>query len=60
MLILADGLQLWGAGLLDQLLRSRLVEPEECLDHLRMIDGHANGNAPEKAVFIRYVPQDRE
>lgn len=54
------GIQLWGAGLLDQLLWSRLVEPEECFEQLRMLDGHKNEMVREKAVFIRGFLQNRE
>jgi len=46
-------IQLWGVGVLDQLLQSRLIEPEQVEDLLRMAERHQNVAVRERAEFIR-------
>src|SRR5262249_50830690 len=46
-------IQVCGVGVLDQLLWSRLIEPEEAEDLLRMAERHQNGAVRERAEFIR-------
>jgi len=46
-------IQLWGVGVLDQLLQSRLIEPEQVEDLLRMAERHQNGAVRERAEIIR-------
>ena len=53
------GIQIWGAGMVDQLLWSGLVEREECGDLLLSINGHSNVQVRERAEFIRsYVDKE--
>ncbi len=54
------GVQAWGAGLLDQLLWSRLVEAEECEDLLRTAEGHPNDAVREKGKLVRGYLRARE
>jgi len=46
------GIQAWGAGMLDQLLWSRLVFPEECEELLKKCRAHPNEQVRETADFI--------
>jgi hypothetical protein len=46
------GIQNWGAGILDQLLWSGLVQPEDCEDLLIAVRKHSNGQVQKTAVFI--------
>jgi hypothetical protein len=46
-------IQAWGVGVLDQLLWSRLIEPEEAEDLLRIAERHQNGAVRDRAEFIR-------
>jgi hypothetical protein len=46
-------IQLWGVGVLDQLLQSRLIEPEQVEDLLQMAERHQNRAVRERAEFIR-------
>lgn len=48
-----EGIQLWGVGLLDQLLWSQLVEPIDGEAALRMAEAHSSKGVGEKARFIR-------
>ncbi len=52
-------IQAWGVGLLDQLLWSQLVHPEEAEDLLRQAGQHANPAVREQAEFIRGFLHDR-
>lgn len=47
------GVQNWGAGVLDQLLWSELVEVEECRELLDKLGNHESEDIREKAQFIR-------
>lgn len=47
------GIQLWGVGLLDQLLFSRLVEPLDAESPLTMAEAHSSNGVVETALFIR-------
>ena len=55
-----DGVQLWGAGVVDQLLQSNLVEPEECTELLSAMSQHANRGVRERHAFIREYLAARE
>lgn len=46
-------IQAWGAGVLDQLLYSELVEQEEAEELLRTAEQHSNKSVREQAEFIR-------
>ena len=46
-------IQTWGAGVLDQLLWSELVEPEAAEDLLAQAANHKNESVRERAEFIR-------
>jgi hypothetical protein len=46
-------IQVWGVGVLDQLLWSHLIEPEAAEDLLRMAERHQNEAVRERAEFIR-------
>ena len=49
-----DGLiQAWGAGVLDQLLWSELVEQEEAEELLRTAEQHSNQSVRERTEFVR-------
>jgi hypothetical protein len=52
-------IQVWGVGVLDQLLWSRLIEAEEAEDLLRMAERHKNEAVRERAEFIRRFLADR-
>jgi len=51
--------QIWATGVLDQLLWSELIEPEEAEDLLRAAEQHTNPSVPERAAFIRRFLADR-
>jgi hypothetical protein len=54
--LLADddaGIQVWGAGVLDQLLLSGLIEPGEAEDLLQAAERHANPSVRETAKSVR-------
>jgi hypothetical protein len=60
---LEDGdaeVQAWGAGVLDQLLWSELIEPDEVEDLLRTAEHHQNEAVRERAEFIRSYLNARE
>ena len=46
-------IQAWGAGVLDQLLFSELVEQEEAEELLRAAEQHSNQSVRERAEFVR-------
>jgi hypothetical protein len=46
-------IQVWGVGVLDQLLWSHLIEPEAAEDLLRMAERHQNEAVRERVEFIR-------
>jgi hypothetical protein len=48
-----EGVQIWAAGIVDQLLWSDLVDSEDCRDILEAMAQHKNGAVQERAVFIR-------
>ena len=54
------GIQAWGIGVLDQLLWSRLVEPEECQKTLEIAEQHTNPDVRDKAAFIREFLEARK
>lgn len=47
------GVQYWAAGIVDQLLWSDLVEPEECTALLEQMENHSHSGIQEKAAWIR-------
>ncbi len=53
-----SGIQLWGIGLVDQLLISDLVEPEEAEFFLTKTENHTNPQVRETAEFIRAYLKD--
>jgi hypothetical protein len=54
------GIQGLGAGVLDQLLWSGRVGPDECADLLRRLGEHPNEKVRETAAFIRSYLRRRE
>ncbi len=54
------GVQLWGAGLLDQLLWSHLIESAECADLLRTVQEHPNDQVRERGECIRKYLKERK
>jgi hypothetical protein len=54
------GIQTWGAGVVDQLLWSRLAEPEECAALLERMAAHPNANVRGTAEWIQLFLRDRE
>ena len=53
------GIQAWGIGVLDQLLWSELVEPEEAEEVLERSARHENGAVRDRVEFIRSYLRDR-
>lgn len=53
------GIQVWGIGLLDQLLFSDLVEPEEAENFLKRAENHINPEVRETAEFVRQYLKNR-
>ena len=54
------GIQLWGVGLLDQLLWSNLVEPKEAKIFLKRAKNHTNPQVRETAKFVRKYLKNRK
>jgi len=54
-----EGVQIWGIGILDQLLWDNAVEPEEAESLLLSADQHQNAAVRERAQFIRSFLTDR-
>ncbi|MBW4664284.1 MAG: hypothetical protein KME01_08805 [Chroococcus sp. CMT-3BRIN-NPC107] len=52
------GIQLWGIGLVDQLLISDLVEPEEAESFLKTAENHTNPQVRKTAEFVREYLKD--
>ena len=52
------GIQIWGIGLLDQLLCSDLIEPEEAEFFLKRAENHNNPGVRQKAEFVREYLKD--
>ena len=48
-----DSIQLWGAGIVDQLLWSNLLEFDECEDVLELMAEHPNDQVREKYFSIQ-------
>ncbi|MES2789698.1 MAG: HEAT repeat domain-containing protein [Planctomycetota bacterium] len=46
------GIQTWGAGIVDQLLWSDLIEPAECEDLLLMMVNHSNEQVRDRHLFV--------
>lgn len=57
---LDEGVQTWGAGIVDQILWSHLVEPEECAELLEIMSNHPNDRVRESAEWIRSFLKERE
>lgn len=55
-----QGIQIWGAGLLDQLLWSELVQPEECVELLEEMSRHPTAGVREKAEWICSFLRERK
>jgi hypothetical protein len=54
------GVQQWAAGIVDQLLWSDLVEPEECADLLEAMSRHPNPGVQRTAEWVRSFLRERE
>jgi hypothetical protein len=54
------GIQHWGAGVLDQLLWSGLVEPDECVKLLESMGAHPNARVRAIAEWIHSFLRKRE
>ncbi|QDV18958.1 hypothetical protein Pan153_36190 [Gimesia panareensis] len=55
-----EGVQSWSAGLVDQLLWSDLVDPEDCEDLLKLMRNHSNKQVLERHSFIMEYLNKRE
>ncbi len=55
-----DGIQIWGAGVVDQLLWSNLVDPEDCKQLLDRMATHPNSNVRDTHEFISNYLKSRE
>jgi HEAT repeat protein len=53
-------IQGWGAGIVDQLLWSELVDPEDCEFLLVVIENHPNEAVRERGAFIKEFMGNRE
>ena len=53
------GVQQWAAGIVDQLLWSDLVEPEECADLLAMMSAHPNEGVRQRAEWVQSFLRER-
>ena len=54
-----EGIQAWGAGLVDQLLWSDFVEKEDCQDILNIMKNHQNLAVRERYDFIMEFLNER-
>lgn len=55
-----EGIQCWSAGIVDQLLWSHLVDPEECEELLQLMQNHTNKEVLERYSFIMEYLNERE
>lgn len=55
-----EGIQTWGAGIVDQLLWSDLIDPEDCEAILTKMRNHPNDRVRETHGFIRSYLESRE
>lgn len=55
-----DVVQMWGAGVVDQLLWDHSVEVEEVAPLLEQLGGHPNPQVRERYAFIQEYLQDRQ
>ncbi|QDU12589.1 hypothetical protein CA11_03680 [Gimesia maris] len=55
-----EGIQCWSAGIVDQLLWSHLVDPEECAELLQLMQNHPNKEVLERYSFIMEFLNERE
>ena len=53
------GIQIWGAGIVDQLLWSNLIEEKDCHDILAVMKIHTNVSVRERFDFISEFLADR-
>jgi hypothetical protein len=54
-----EGIQTWGAGVVDQLLWSHEIDAEDCEDLLREMHSHRNPQVTERAEFIDKFLKER-
>lgn len=54
-----EGIQAWGAGMVDQLLFTHLVDPEDCVELLGLMAAHPNRLVRERYDFITEFLQAR-
>lgn len=54
------GIQTWGAGIVDQLLWSYLVEPADCQEILAKMQNHTNDQVCKTYEFIQSFLESRE
>ena len=55
-----ESIQLWGAGVVDQLIWSELVEPDDCQSLLAKMKTHSNENVRERYDWIMSFLEDRK
>ncbi len=48
-----EGVQVWGAMIVDQLLFTGLAEPDECVPILEAMEGHPNAGVRRQGAFVR-------
>ncbi|WP_148087787.1 HEAT repeat domain-containing protein [Gemmata obscuriglobus] len=55
-----EGVQVWGAGIVDQLLWSGLADPEDCGQILEAMATHPNVGVQRQAAFVRSFLASRQ
>lgn len=55
-----EGVQVWGAGIVDQLLWSDLADPDDCRQLLEAMESHPNAEVQQRAAFVRSFLASRQ
>jgi hypothetical protein len=55
-----EGVQVWGAGIVDQLLWSGLADPDDCGQLLEAMERHPNAGVQRQAAFVRSFLASRQ
>jgi hypothetical protein len=55
-----EGVQVWGAGIVDQLLWSGQADPDECGQLLEAMERHPNAGVQRQAAFVRSFLTSRQ
>jgi hypothetical protein len=55
-----EGVQVWGAGIVDQLLWSGLADPDDCSELLDAMERHSNTSVQQQAAFVRSFLASRQ